>query len=649
MCAISGIVNLDSRNPVDPALVARMTDIMAHRGPDGRGTFVRGNAGLGHRRLSIIDLEGGAQPMFNEDESVVTVFNGEIYNYADLTADLVAHGHRFRTHSDTETIVHAYEEYGDQCLERFRGMFAIAIWDTRRQRLLLARDRLGIKPLYYYEGPGFLAFASEIKALLEIPGVRAEVDSDALSSYISLRYVPGPRTMFRNIFKLQPGHLLTLDGQGTRIRKYWDIDFQPREASDKQIRQQFEDLLSESVRLRLIAEVPLGVFLSGGIDSSSILAVMSKLRRAQGINTYSVGYRDAAGDTSGKVAASNEFEYAQLAADTFGANHHECRIGPEDLRDILPKVVWHLDEPLADPTCVPLYFISRDAREKITVVLSGEGADEILGGYSIYDRMLRIENLYRYCGRFVPGLGSVVRPLLPTERHRAALDSVLTPLETRYRSVCRAFRPDLKQELFPESTVRQSAEYVASQFEASFRGVGNASTLSRMLYVDTRIWLPDDLLLKADKMTMANALELRVPFLDHKMVEFAATIPDSAKLRAGVGKRVLRESMQGIVPDSILNREKKGFPTPKEHWMRTELRGWVNDILFSPNSAIRNYMDVGVAERIAQEHASGRVNREDELWTLLVFEHWHRIFIDGNRDHSRPAGKPSELTAVGTL
>jgi asparagine synthase (glutamine-hydrolysing) len=641
MCAISGIVNLDSRNPVDPVLIARMTDIMEHRGPDGRGTYVNGNAGLGHRRLSIIDLEGGAQPMFNEDESVVTVFNGEIYNYADLTADLVAHGHRFRTHSDTETIVHAYEEYGDQCLERFRGMFAIAIWDTRRKRLLLARDRLGIKPVYYYEGPGFFAFASEIKALLEIPGVRAEVDLDAMSSYISLRYVPGPRTMFRNIFKLQPGHLLTVDSQGTAIRKYWDIDFRSRETSDKQVRQQFDDLLAESVRLRLVAEVPLGVFLSGGIDSSSILAVMSKLRRAQGINTYSVGYRDV----SGLEAASNEFEYARLAADTFGSAHHECRIGPEELRDILPKVVWHLDEPLADPTCIPLYYISRDAKEKITVVLSGEGADEVLGGYSIYDRMLRIENLYRYCGRFVPGLGKVLRPLLARERHRAALDSVLTPLQTRYRSVCRAFRPDLKQELLPWDQGRQSAEYVASQFEASFRDVSNASALNQMLYVDTRIWLPDDLLLKADKMTMANALELRVPFLDHKMVEFAAGIPDSAKLRAGVGKRLLRESMKGTVPDTILNREKKGFPTPKEHWMRTELRDWVNDTLFSSNSAIRNYMNIGVAERIAHEHASGRVNREDELWTLLVFEHWHRIFIDGQ---SRPAGNPSELAAVGT-
>jgi asparagine synthase (glutamine-hydrolysing) len=300
--------------------------------PTGVGTFIDGNAGLGHRRLSIIDLSGGAQPMFNEDESVVTVFNGEIYNYADLTSDLVSHGHRFRTHSDTETIVHAYEEYGDSCLDRFRGMFAIAIWDTRRRKLLLARDRLGIKPVYYYQGQGFLAFASEIKALLEIPGVPCEVDLDALSLYASLRYVPGPRTMFRHIFKLQPGHLLTLDKNGTAIRKYWDIEFHPRNESPEELLSKFDSLLSESVRLRLIAEVPLGVFLSGGIDSSSILAVMSELRRSKGINTFSVGYEE----TSGREAASNEFEYARMAADAFGSKHHECRIGPGDVRDILP-------------------------------------------------------------------------------------------------------------------------------------------------------------------------------------------------------------------------------------------------------------------------------------------------------------------------
>jgi asparagine synthase (glutamine-hydrolysing) len=637
MCAISGIVNLDHGKPVDPAVLDRMTDVMAHRGPDGRGTFVDGNVGLGHRRLSIIDLAGGAQPMFNEDQSVVTVFNGEIYNYADLTEDLVAHGHRFRTHSDTETIVHAYEEYGDSCLERFRGMFAIALWDTRRKKLLLARDRLGIKPVYYYEGQGFLAFASEIKALLEVPGVPCEVDLDALSLYTSLRYVPGPRTMFRNIFKLQPGHCLTLDGSGISVRKYWDLEFHPFDDNPQELLARFENLLTESVRLRLMAEVPLGVFLSGGIDSSAILAVMSELRRSKGINTFSVGYEEV----SGREAGSNEFEYARMAAGAFGSKHHECRIGPDDVRDILPQLVWHLDEPLADASCVPLYFLSKAAREHITVVLSGEGADEVFGGYSIYRRMLQMENAYRYGGRLLP---SFARSLVPGERNRAAFDGISSPLEERYRGVSRAFRPEMKRQLLPWDVERHGNELLASVFESSYQAAGRTSALNRMLYMDTHVWLPDDLLLKADKVTMAHQLELRVPFLDHRMVEFASRLPQNAKLRGGVGKALLRRLMTGKLPAPILNREKKGFPVPTEHWLRSDLREWVNDSLLSSNAALRNFMNPDVVETVVRQHESGRTNREAELWTLLVFETWHRTFV-GNR--SRRVEHTPELAVVG--
>jgi asparagine synthase (glutamine-hydrolysing) len=640
MCAISGIVNLDPRRPVDPAVLDRMTDLMSHRGPDGRGTFIDGNVGLGHRRLSIIDLAGGAQPMFNEDESVVTVFNGEIYNYADLTADLVAHGHRFRTHSDTETIVHAYEEYGDSCLDRFRGMFAIAVWDTKRKKLLLARDRLGIKPVYYYQGQGFLAFASEIKALLEIPGVPCEVDLDALSLYTSLRYVPGPRTMFRNIFKLQPGHFLTLDNGGIALRKYWDLEFHPRNDSQQELLATFDSLLKESVRLRLVAEVPLGVFLSGGIDSSSILAVMSELRRSQGINTFSVGYEEL----SGQEASSNEFEYARMAADACGSTHHECRIGPGDVRDILPELVWHLDEPLADPSCVPLYFLSRQATEDITVVLSGEGADEVLGGYSIYRRMLQMENAYRYGGRFLGPIAPLVRGLVPGERNRAAFDSMSSPLEERYRGVCRAFRPEVKSQLLPWDEARHGEELLASVFESSYQAAGRTSALNRMLYVDTHVWLPDDLLLKADKVTMAHQLELRVPFLDYRMVEFAARLPQAAKLSGGVGKALLRQLMTGKIPAPILNREKKGFPVPTQRWLRSELRDWVNDSLLASDSAIRDFMNPDVVKKVVGQHQQGQVNREQELWTLLVFDTWHRTFMS---HRVRPAENTSEFAGVG--
>jgi asparagine synthase (glutamine-hydrolysing) len=640
MCAISGIVNLDPQRPVDPATLDRMTDIMSHRGPDGRGTFIDGNAGLGHRRLSIIDLAGGAQPMFNEDESVVTVFNGEIYNYGDLTSDLVARGHRFRTHSDTETIVHAYEEYGKSCLERFRGMFAIALWDTKRRKLLLARDRLGIKPVYYYHGQGFLAFASEIKALLEIPEVPREVDLDALSLYTSLRYVPGPRTMFRNIFKLQPGHCLTLDQYGVSIRKYWDMEFHPRADDEEELLSRFDSVLSESVRLRLVADVPLGVFLSGGLDSSSILAVMSELRRSQGINTFSVGYEEV----SGQEAESNEFEFARMAADAFGSKHHECRIGPRDVQDILPQIVWHLDEPLADPSCIPLYFVSKAAREDITVVLSGEGADEVFGGYSIYHRMLQMENLYRLGGRLLGPLAPLARPLVPGERNRAAFDGITTSLEERYRGVSRAFRPEMKRRLLPWDESRHGDELIAGLFESSFHAAGRTTPLNRMLYVDTHIWLPDDLLLKADKITMANQLELRVPFLDHRMVEFASGLPQTAKLRGKTGKALLRRLMKRKLPAPILSRGKKGFPVPTSAWLRTELQDWVKDSLLSSNSATRHLMNPDVVKQVVGDHLDGRVNREQELWTLLVFDAWYRTFMKGD---VVPARRTAEFITVG--
>jgi asparagine synthase (glutamine-hydrolysing) len=402
----------------------------------------------------------------------------------------------------------------------------------------------------------------------------------------------------------------------------------------------FDSLLTESVRLRLMAEVPLGVFLSGGIDSSSILAVMSELRRSRGINTFSVGYEEL----SGQEAASNEFEYARMAADAFGSKHHECRIGPRDVQDILPKMVWHLDEPLADPSCVPLYFLSKAAREHITVVLSGEGADEVFGGYSIYARMLQMENAYRYGGRFLSPLAPLVRSLVPGERNRAVVDSISSSLEERYRGVSRAFRPEMKSQLLPWDHERKGGQLLASLFESSYQAAGRTSPLNRMLYVDTHIWLPDDLLLKADKITMANQLELRVPFLDHRMVEFAARLPQAAKLRGSTGKVLLRQLMKGKLPEPILSRAKKGFPVPTQRWLRSELRDWVNDSLLTSNAAIRNYMNPDVVKKIAEDHQQGRVSREQELWTLLVFETWHRTFVDRT---VRPVEKTPESIVVG--
>jgi asparagine synthase (glutamine-hydrolysing) len=637
MCGICGIVNTSPDNPVHTDAVRRMTRILAHRGPDDEGRFVEANAGLGIRRLSIIDRDGGRQPIFNEDGSIVIVFNGEIYNYAELTANLTASGHVFATRSDTEAILHAYEQYGDDCVDRLRGMFAFAIWDRKRRRLLLARDRLGVKPLYYYSGPDFLAFASEIKALLELPAIPREVNREALDLYLALRYVPGPQTMFRNISKLQPGHLLALENGRPRIRKYWDIrytDPEPQPAARRV--EQFQEILEESVRLRLISEVPLGVFLSGGIDSSAVLAVMSRFQNPAGIETFSVGYEAS----SGAEDRANEFSYAQLAAHAFGADLHEFRLGVNDFRDFMPGLAWYLDEPLADPTCIPLYFLSKLARRRITVVLSGEGADEVLAGYGIYWRMLALEGIYR-AFPLAAALAPRLARLAPGEKAAGYVAGAGLPLEVRYRGVSRAMHPGLVRELLPDSGHARH-DPVTELFRSCFRKVEQASPLNRMLYVDAKIWLPDDLLLKADKMTMANSLELRVPFLDHKLVEFTSTLPDRLKLRNGRGKALLREAMRGILPQPIVTRPKKGFPIPWDVWIRAPLKEFTRDVLLASGSACRIFMNPRALERIVRENERGAGGRHEEIWRLLVFEFWHKVFMERRE---KPASAPAARLA----
>ena len=641
MCGICGIVNFDPREAVQEKLLEQMTGAMMHRGPDDEGFFLDGNVGVGHRRLSIIDLGGGHQPIYNEDGSAVIVFNGEIYNYADLSENLVAHGHEFRTRSDTECILHSYEQYGDQCADRLRGMFAFAIWDRRRKRLLLARDRLGIKPLYYYRGENFFAFASEIKALLELPSVHPELDPEALDLYLSLRYVPGPRTMFKDIFKLQPGHLLVFENNRFRIQEYWDVPTgPPQECSLEDAVAGFRELLEESVRLRLIAEVPLGVFLSGGLDSSAILAVMSKITGFQRVKTFSVGYVTETAEEE----ASNEFEYARMAARAFGAEHHECRVSATDFRDAIPDLVWHLDEPLADPSCIPLYFIAKLARDNITVVLSGEGADEILAGYGIYKRMLLLEGLHRFVGPLGTWLGAQTQSWFFSEPVRNYLRMSGLSLEERYRGVSRAFLPEMKRDLLGDDNIAGSEERLSENFRELWQVPNSTSALNRMLYVDTKVWLPDDILLKADKMTMANGLELRVPFLDHKLVEFAARLPNRFKIRGRTGKVLLREAMRGVLPEPILQRSKKGFPVPTERWLRGPLKELARETVLSGNSACRQHMDGRVLKRIVREHEDGTVNRHQEIWTLLIFEYWHRLFMErGGRSSDLEAGHVVEV------
>jgi asparagine synthase (glutamine-hydrolysing) len=614
MCAICGIVKLDRSDSVDPATIGAMAETMAHRGPDDSGAFVDGPAGLGFRRLSIIDLSGGHQPMTTPDGDVTIVFNGEIYNYRDLTSELAAAGHCFQTRSDTEAILHAYRQYGDACVEHLRGMFAFAIWDRPKQRLLLARDRLGVKPVYYYQCADFLAFASEIKALLEIPAIAPTVDPDALDDYLSLRYVPGPRTMFRNIFRLQPGHTLVVESGQVRIRQYWDVAYGDSHRNP----QDFLPLLEESVRLRLISDVPLGLFLSGGLDSTAILSIMSRLAGGR-VKTFSVGY-----ESSGARDDVSEFDYARLAANTFGAEHYEYHLTSEQFEKSIPGLIWHLDEPMADPTIIPLYHLSRLAREHITVVLSGEGADEILAGYNIYSRTLKVEALHR---------SPVLKPLAqlmkwaPSEALRHYGHMSAQPLNQRYRGVSRGFRPQTKLSLIGADRMHRSLLRLDAVFSAALDAQAGASPLSRMLYADTKIWLPDDLLVKADKMTMATGVELRVPFLDHHLVEFAAGLPDRAKLDGSTGKALLRQAMRGRVPDAVIDRPKKGFPVPLASWLRGPLRQFLREQLLDRQSACCAYLDRTAVSRILDQHEQGRTDRSGELWSLLVFEIWHRKFM----------------------
>lgn len=656
MCGIAGILRFDRSARVEPELLQAMADALAHRGPDDEGYFVEGNVGLAHRRLSIIDLAGGSQPLYNEDRSAVVVFNGEIYNYRELTADLEARGHVFATRSDTEAIVHGYDERGTACVEDFRGMFAFALWDRRRRRLMLARDRLGIKPLYYFLGPGLLAFASEIKALLEHPEVPRELDPEALDLYLSLRYVPGPRTLFRGIRKLQPGHLLVWDERGLVDREYWDVphpgDGRDHDPADSDApRRRLAALLEESVELRLISEVPLGVFLSGGLDSTAVLAMMRKIAPGGRLRTYSVGY-EPAGD---EEQEANEFAYARLAAESFGAEHTELRLTDDDFRDFLPDLVWHLDEPVADPACVPLYFISKKAREEITVVLSGEGADEILGGYGIYRTMLALERAHRLgrgAGGWLAGRLGGMAGLAPgsmRERLRHAMHLAALPLEERYRGVSRGFLPAAKDRLLGrgDSANGQAGRdaVLAGVFGPRFEAMAGAPPLERMLYVDLKTWLPDDLLVKADKMTMANSQELRVPFLDHRLVELAASLPPELKIRKGVGKALLRDAVAGLVPQAIVERTKKGFPVPTRSLLR-RLGGYSRELLLDRDSACRSWFDAAAVERLLDEHARGPVRRDQEIWSLLVFELWHGVFLD-RRFESKPraAARPARLAA----
>ncbi len=622
MCGICGIFHFEKSRTADDGLLVAMRDLMVHRGPDDAGHYIDGPIGLAHRRLSIIDLSTGHQPMFNEEGTVAIVYNGEVYNYIEIKNELIKKGHNFRTRSDTEVIIHAYEEFGEQCVEKFRGMFAFALWDKRNEKVLIVLDRLGIKPLFYTEVDGTLVFASEIKSILLYPGIERALDFESLDLYLSLRYVPGPLTMFHNIFKLLPGHMMVATPEGTEIRKYWDVEFTPSDTVLGETHlEEFREILEESIRIRLRSDVPLGVFLSGGVDSSSVVALMSQMVSAP-IKTFSVGYPEKMAD--------NEFDFARRVADRFHTDHHEFRLSPVDFLDFIPKLVWHLDEPVADSSTIPLYYISKLAREFVTVILSGEGADEILAGYYIYKKMLGIEKL-RNLPLFplVAGLMTLVRPLLRHQKLAKYAELIRHPIEERYLGVSSVFSDGAKKDLYAANENGLRDRSVHQFLQPYYEKTRHCDLLNRTLYLDLKVWLPDDLLMKADKMTMATSMELRVPFLDHRLVEFAATLPTEGKLQNGESKYILKKLMSAYLPESILFRKKKGFPVPIQRWFQSDLQKNLKETLLDSGSACLNFFKREQISRLIALHEAGRGDYSDHLWTLLVFEYWHKMFIEG--------------------
>ncbi len=637
MCGVIGRVNAAADHRVRPEQLADGLRLMAHRGPDGEGLYLDENAGLGHRRLAILDLAGGAQPMCNEDRTIWVSFNGEIYNHQLLREELAGAGHRFATRSDTETLVHGYEQWGDELPTRLRGMFVFALWDVRKRRLLLARDRLGIKPLYFTRAGEDLVFASEIKALFAFPEVRCELNPSRAPDYFALRYVPGPETMFAGIQRLPPGHLLSWHDGAGKISRYWDV---PVEAAEQRRRPRDEaeeaevlaQQLRESVRMRLMAEVPVGLFLSGGIDSTAVAWAM-KLAEPRALKSFSVGYE---GDAEGELA------WARLAARAIGTEHREVEVDSKSWLERLSELAWFLDEPLSDGACIPLMQLARRAREEVVVVLSGEGADEVFGGYPIYGKQLAIEQARGLGGPLLEGAARLALKAVRSPKPRRYLAMAGKPLERRYFGVGRAFDDELLVSAFGP----RALEELIHRHERHWRRTAGCPPLERMLYLDTKVWLPDDLLIKADKMTMAWAIELRVPFLDHQLLESAWTLPPALKLRRGVGKHLLRVAMAGKVPEPILRRPKRGFPIPLGRWLQGPLYGPCRERLLSSHSAVREMLGARFIGGLLEEHRRGQADRREELYALWVFEEWHRTFLSRSREQlvqQPPRSRPELL------
>jgi len=627
MCGICGQINLNNES-VDENLLKSMTSCLLHRGPDDEGIYLKNNVGLGHRRLSIIDLSPLAhQPMSNEDGTIWIVYNGEIYNFPELREDLRKKGHIFRSKSDTETIIHLYEEYGAECLKYLRGMFAFALWDEKSQSLFLARDRIGKKPLYYRHSQNTFVFASEIKSILQDRSFLRKPDHAAIHHYLTYQYVPSPWTAFEGIKKLPPAHYLVLKNGHAKIERYWKLSFLPKhKIKEEDLKKEIIERLKEAVRIRLISDVPLGAFLSGGIDSSATVALMSGMMN-EPVKTFSIGFKEKAYD---------ELKYAKMIANRFRTSHTEFMVEPRAI-ELIDKLVWHYNEPFADSSAIPTYYVSKLAREHVTVILNGDGGDEDFAGYGRY-----VANEFsRVIHRFFPTpVAKAILPFVMAMPHGTDPDNFFWRLKRFLQEYIKS--PEMRNaHWLCHFTTEMKSELYADGFLSQFSGIDSfellldkykeaeaESFLDKTLYADVMMYLPDDLLVKVDVASMANSLEARSPFLDHEFMEFIARIPSELKLRGRTTKYILKEALKGILPDEVLYREKMGFGVPLDHWFRNELKEMAYDTLLSDRALQRGYFKKEAVKKILDEHLAGKWNWHNHIWNLLMLELWHRMFID---------------------
>lgn len=627
MCGICGIVQKDLKRKPEASTLEAMNHVLQHRGPDAGNLYLNEGVGLGHRRLSIIDLSGGAQPMANEDGSLRVTFNGEIYNFQELRGDLVSKGYRFKTRSDTEVILHHYAEKGPRCVDDFRGMYAFAVWDSRRKELFAARDRLGKKPFFYSVRNGDLYFASEIKSILQVPGFPREVEPDSVAAYFSYTYIPYPKTAYRHILELPPAHTLVYKEGDLKTECYWRPSFKHKlNFSLDEICDRLWELLKEATRLRMISDVPLGAFLSGGIDSSIVVALMSELS-SRPVKTFSIGFEEQ---------VYNELPYARQIAQRYRTDHEEFVVRPDAL-EILPKLIWHYDQPFADSSALATFYVAKMARKRVTVALNGDGGDESFCGYPRFLGLIgwrMLEKIPMSVRKLLSGLSPLATSRDYSSQFMSRLQrfiKFMSQMTTRdrYFRLMIQFSEEERRQLFKRDFQNQFGVVQPEEFiDAAYKLDLFEDPLDGYTLVEYLTYLPGDLLTKMDRATMASSLEARSPFLDHKVVEFASSLPFSMKIKGFRLKHILKYMMRKRLPASILNRPKTGFSVPVSRWFKRELKDYIREVLLDPKTLARPYFNEAEIRRLLDHHQKGKEDHGHRLWTLLMFELWHREFID---------------------